>query len=171
MVSMSKQSNLKKRVAAGFSLLEAVIVMLVALVMAAMAIPAARSAIASYELDAAVDSVTGAIQSTRYQAIMRGYPYQVDVNGTTNQIQVSSEIPPATTYSAIAAALPISSDSVTVGVGTANTSSTGHAILQCKPNGAILIASGQAATMSLTISYNGTTKTVTVSNYGSITVQ
>jgi type IV fimbrial biogenesis protein FimT len=171
MASMSKKRNREQRTTAGFSMLEVALVMMIALVMAAMAIPSARSAIASYELSAAVDSVTGAIQGARYQAIMHGYLYQVDVNGTTNTIQVSSEIPPATTYSVTGAALPISSDPVTVGVGTPNSSSVGHAILQFKPNGAILIASGQAAPMSLTVSYNGTTKTVTVSNYGSITVQ
>jgi len=171
MVSMNKKRFQERRRVAGFTMLEAVLVMLVALVMAAMAIPSARSAIASYELSAAVNSVTGAIQGARYQAIMHGYLYQVDIDGTANTTQVSSEIPPAITYSATAAAVPISADAVAVGVGTPNSSSAGHAILQFKPNGAIVIASGQAAPMTLTVSYNGTTKTVTVSNYGSITVQ
>ncbi len=171
MVSMSKQRNHESRSTAGFTMLEAVLVMLIALVMAAMAIPSARSAIASYELSAAVDNVTGAIQGARYQAIMHGYLYQVDIDGTANTIQISSEIPPATAYSPTAAALPISSDAVVVGIGTPNSSSVGHAIMQFKPNGAIVIVSGQAAPMTLTVAYNGTTKTVTVSNYGSITVQ
>jgi Tfp pilus assembly protein FimT len=171
MASISKKDVHKNCSESGFTMLETVLVMLIALLMAAMAIPGARSAIASYELSAAVDSVTGAIQGARYQAIMHGYLYQVDVNAATNQIQVSSEIPPATAYSATGAAVPISADAVTVGVGTPSSGSTGHAILQFKPNGAILIASGQAAPMILTVSYNGTTKTITVSNYGSISVQ
>jgi Tfp pilus assembly protein FimT len=151
-------------------MLEAVLVMLIALLMAALAIPAGRSAIQSYELVAAVDSITGSIQGARYEAIMHGYQYQVDVNSGTNQIQVSSEIPPATTFSTTDSALPISSQPVTIGVGTANSSNTGHAILQFKPNGAVVIASGQTAPMTATITLNGTTKTIQVSNYGSITV-
>jgi Tfp pilus assembly protein FimT len=154
----------------GFTMLEAVLVLLIALLMAALAIPAGRSAIQSYELVSAVDNVTGAIQGTRYQAIMHGYQYQIDVNSANNQLQVSSEIPPATSFSSTGSALPISSDPIVIGVGSANSSNTGHAILQFKPNGAVVIASGQAAPMVLTVTLNGNTKTITVSNYGSITV-
>src|ERR1039458_6344522 len=68
---------------AGYSLIELMLVVLIAMVMGAMAIPQARSAIASYQLSAAVDSATGIIQGTRYQAIMHGYLYQVDFNSTT----------------------------------------------------------------------------------------
>src|ERR1019366_3923878 len=62
---------------AAYSLIELMLVVAIAMVLGAMAIPQARSAIASYELAAAVDSASGAIQTTRYQAIMHGYPYQV----------------------------------------------------------------------------------------------
>ena len=171
MVRMETKTNRKKHPAAGFSMLEVALVMMIALLMAAMAIPTFRSAVASYELAAAVDSVTGALQGARYQAIMHGYPYQVDINSTTNQIQVSSEIPPATTYSATAGPVPISSNPVTVGVGTPGTGFAGHATLQFKANGAVVIASGQAAPMVLTVTYNNSTKTITVSNYASVKVQ
>jgi len=57
----------------GFSLIEILVALLIGSVLTAMAIPATRSALASYQLDAALDSVTGAIQGTRYQAIMHGY--------------------------------------------------------------------------------------------------
>jgi Tfp pilus assembly protein FimT len=154
----------------GFTMLEAVLLMLIALLMAAMAIPAGRSAIQSYELVAAVDSVTGAIQAARYQAIMHGYQYQMDLNSSTNQIQVSSEIPPATSFSTTGNALPISSQPIAIGVGAANSSNTNHAILQFKPNGAVVIASGQISPMTVTVTLNGDTKTIKVSNYGSITV-
>jgi Tfp pilus assembly protein FimT len=153
------------------SIAELLIVVAIALVMAALAIPTTRMAVASYQLNAAVDTATGAIQGSRYQAIMHGYPYQVDFDSTATTFRVSSEIPPAVTFSPVANAVPISSSTVAMGVGTASAGSAGHAILQFKPNGSISIASGQAAPLSFTISYYGTTKTVTVSNYGSITVQ
>ncbi len=171
MVSMSKKNNHGNCAAAGMSIAELLIVVAIALVMAALAIPTTRSAVANYQLNAAVDTASGAIQTTRYQAIMHGYPYQVDFDSTANTVQVSSEIPPAVIFSPVANALPISSSPVVMAVGTANAASAGHAILQFKPNGSISIASGQAAPLSFTISYYGTTKTVTVSNYGSISVQ
>jgi Tfp pilus assembly protein FimT len=171
MVTMTKKNNHGNCAAAGMSVAELLIVVAIALIMAALAIPTTRSAVASYQLNAAVDTATGAIQATRYQAIMHGYPYQVDFDSTANTFGVSSEIPPAVIFSPVANAVPISSSAVAMGVGTANAGSTGHAILQFKPNGTVSIASGQATPLSFTISYKGTTKTVTVSNYGSISVQ
>jgi type IV fimbrial biogenesis protein FimT len=170
MASMNKKIIQKNWAAAGFSMLEALIVVAIGLLLTAMAVPSARTAIATYQLDAAVDTAAGALQGPRYQAIMHGYTYQVDFNGTTNQIQLSSEIPPATTFSSIGSAVPISTSAVTVGVGTPNSGSAGHLILQCKPNGSVTTASGQAMPASLTITYNGTTKTLTVSNYGSVSI-
>jgi len=171
MVNMSKKSTHGNCAAAGMSIVELLIVVAIAMIMAALAIPTTRSAVASYQLNAAVDTATGAIQTTRYQAIMHGYPYQVNFDSTANTVQVLSEIPPAVTFSAVGGAVPISSSTVVMAVGTANTNSAGHAILQFKPNGSISIPSGQATPLSFTISYYGTTKTITVSNYGSITVQ
>jgi len=171
MASMKKKIIQGKMATAGYSMLEALLAVAVGLILVALAIPGARSAIASYELDAAVDNAVGAIQGPRYQAIMHGYPYQVDFNSTTKTIQISSEIPPATTFSATGNALPISAEAVTLGVGTPNSSSAGHLILQFKGNGSVSISSGQTMPAILTITYNRVTKTLTVSNYGSVSVQ
>ncbi len=171
MVSMNKKSIHGNCAAAGFSILETLVVVAIGLVMAAITIPTARTAIASYQLDAAVDSAAGAIQGTRYQAIMHGYPYQVDFNAAANQFQILNEVPPAATFSAVGTAVPISSSAVAMAVGTASSGSTGHLILQLKPNGSVITSSGQAMPAIITISYNGTTKTLTVSNYGSVSIQ
>ncbi len=147
------------RLTAGFTMIEMMFVILLALVMAAMAIPATRSAMATMDLNAAVDSVEGAIQATRYQAIMHGYPYQVAFNNTTNTFQVLSEVPPATTFSNVDGAVPISGDPVTLSASPT---------YQFKANGSVSAVTG---TMSFSVSYKGATKTLTVSNYGSIKVQ
>lgn len=152
----------------GFSVLELLVVVSIALIMAIMAYPAVQSAAKAYQLDAAATSVSGAIQATRYQAIQQGYPYQIDFNSANNQYQVSNQVPPATSYSPAGSALPISGSQVTLGVGTANSNETGHLILQFSPNGGVSVASGQAMPAVLTISYNGTTKHLTVSTYGSV---
>ena len=170
MVSMSKKSTHGNCAAAGFSILELLFVVAVVLVMSGIAIPAGRSAMKSYQLDAASDSASGAIQGARYQSIMHGYLYQLDFDSTTNQFQLLNEVPPATSFSSVASAVPISGSLVTMGVGTANSGSIGHLILQFKPNGSVSVVSGQTMPASLTIAYNGTTKHLTVSNYGSVSV-
>jgi Tfp pilus assembly protein FimT len=154
----------------GLSVLELVLVVALAMVMGTMAIPATRSAVATYQLDSAADNAAGAIQVTRYQAIMNGYPYQVNFNSSNNQFQVLSEVPPATTFSTVGNAVLISPQSVTMGVGTAGTGFTGHLVLQFNPNGSVSVVSGQTAPATFTIAYNGTTKHFTVANYGTISI-
>jgi Tfp pilus assembly protein FimT len=168
MGSMGKKNTYESCSAAGFSVLELLLIMSVILILSGMAIPAGRSAMKTYQLDAAADSAYGAIQAARYQAIMHGYLYQVDINSNNNQIQVSSEVPPAVTFSSVGSALPISGSQVTVGVGTASAGLAGHLILQFKANGSVSVTSGQTMPANLTIAYNGTTKHLTVSNYGAI---
>src|SRR4029077_16047383 len=61
----------------GFSLIEMVIVVAISLILAGIAIPRAVEALRQYRLRSAVASLTGAIQSTRYQAIFHGCAYQL----------------------------------------------------------------------------------------------
>jgi Tfp pilus assembly protein FimT len=171
MLNTSKIDMKRKKDLAGFTLVELLLVIAFTLIMLALSVPTVRMTVASFHLDGAVDTVSGTIQSTRYLAIMHGYPYQVDINSTTNQFTVLSEAPPATAFTAVGNAVSISTAPVVVGVGTASSSNTGHLILQFKANGSVSITSGQATPISLTVAYNGTTKTLTVSNYGSISVQ
>jgi prepilin-type N-terminal cleavage/methylation domain-containing protein len=144
---------------AGYSLVELLLVVAISLILAGVAIPATRSAIASYQLSAAVDSATGAIQGARYQAIMHGYQYQVALSAAQNTSQVLSEAPPAAAFTATGPAVQLSAVPITLSAATT---------FQFKPNGSV---SAPVGAMNFTISYNGTTKTVTVSNYGSISVQ
>ena len=155
---------------AGFSILVLVVVLAIAMIMAIMAIPSARSAVATYQLDAAADSVVGAIQSARYQAIMHGYPYQVNFNSTTNNYQILNEVPPATTFSNVGSSVPLTAQKMTMGVGTGGTGYTGQLVLQLNANGSVSVVSGQSAPATFTIAYNGTTKHFTVANYGTVSI-
>ncbi len=168
--SFQVQSRLE-RSNRGFSLVEILVALLIGSLLTAMAIPATQSALASYQLDAAIDSVTGIIQGSRYQAIMHGYPYQVDIDPVANTFQLSSEPGGANAYTAVGSAVPISGSAITINAGTTNSNTPQHATLQFKANGSVIVASGQTPPLSFTISYKGTTKTITVSNYGSISVQ
>ena len=69
--------NKRRRNALGFSMVELLIVVAIGIIVTGIAIPQVKSGIYRYRLQGAVASSTWAIQSTRYQALMAGYPYQV----------------------------------------------------------------------------------------------
>jgi hypothetical protein len=90
---------------------------------------------------------------------MHGYLYRVAFDTAQNSFQVLSEPPPATSFTPTGSPVPLSDVPITLSSGTT---------FQFKPNGAV---SATVGTMTFSISYHGSTKTLTVSNYGSISVQ
>jgi len=145
---------------AGYSLLEIALTLALVSIMVAFAMPAMFSTADIFRLSAAADSATWAIQTTRYQAIMKGYPFQLTFSAANNTYQVASEPPGTNTFSNVGSAIPLTSSAVTFNTGT---------VLQFKGNGSVAATAGNVQTFS--ISFKGRTKTITVSNYGSITVQ
>jgi Tfp pilus assembly protein FimT len=141
-------------------MMEAALTVAIVGILLAFGIPSLFSTVKIFQLNAAADSVTWAIQTTRYQAVMRGYPFQLTLNSTTNAYQVASQPVGAGSFANVGSAIPISGDPVTLGAGT---------VLQFKGNGSVAATAGNSQT--ITVSYAGRTKTITVSNYGSIKVQ
>jgi Tfp pilus assembly protein FimT len=139
-------------------MLELMVVLFIVGVMTAMAIPQVEAALDTYRLNSAVSSVTWAIQTTRYQAIMHGYPYKVAISAANNTYQVSSTSGGGG-FANVGSAVPIANQLVTISAATT---------FQFSPNGSVSAALGN---MNFTVSSEGATKTITVSNYGSITVQ
>ena len=142
----------------GFTMLEIVMVLLVGTVLTAMAIPQVQSGVYRYRLQGAVASSTWAIQSTRYQALMDGYPYQVVFTSSNNSYQIQKLPPGAGAYANVGAAVPLSGSAVTL---SANTT------LQFKPNGFV---SAPVGALNFTITYQGLCQKVTVTNYANISV-
>lgn len=142
----------------GYSMIEVVMALLVSTILMAMAVPQTTSLVRSYRLQGAVSSCTWAIQSTRYQALEQGYPYQVVFSSTAGTYQIQNETPGATSFSNVGSSVPISGVTVTMNQDTT---------LQFKPNGAVSATTGA---LSFTLTYQGLSKTVTVSTYGNITV-
>jgi prepilin-type N-terminal cleavage/methylation domain-containing protein len=142
----------------GFTLLELLVVMLVVLVLSGIALPQVQAALSSYQLNSAVSAATWAIQTTRYQAIMHGYPYQVAFNAANNTYQVSSEPGGAAAFSNVGTAVPIGNQLITFSTSTT---------YQFSPNGSVSAVLGL---MTFSVSNQNATKNVAVSNYGSITV-
>ena len=144
----------------GFTMIETAITISIVMVLLAFGVPSMLSTIDSYKLNAAATSASWAIQTTRYQALMKGYPYQLTFSTTNNTFQVASEPPGTNTFANVGAAVPISGTPVTI---------SANAQLQFKGNGSV--SSVVAGSQSFTITYKGRTRTITVSNYGSVTVQ
>jgi Tfp pilus assembly protein FimT len=146
---------------AGYSLMEMCLTIAIALIVLAMGIPTLTTAVCNYQLTAAANSAAWAVQSTRYQAIMHGYPYEMVLNATNNTYQISSDSawPGSTTFVNVGAAVPISGSAVVLSAPTT---------FQFKSNGTVSAVTGG---MNFTVTYNGLIKTITVTNYGSVKVQ
>ena len=141
----------------GFSMLEATLVMLVAMVLTAIAVPTVKSVVNNYRLNSAVAMAKWAIQSTRFQALSSGYPYQVAFTASTDSYQVQN-LPSGSTYANVGGVVPLAAWPMTFNQDTT---------INFKPNGMVTATVGSN---SFTITYKGVTATLTVSNYGNVTV-
>ena len=140
----------------GYSLLQIVITLAVVSILVSTALPTTMNALRNYRLIAAVSAATGAISATRYQAIMHAYPYNITFS-TNGNYQVASEPPPATSFTNVGTAIPISG----VHDVTINTTTT----LQFNANGTVSATTG---TLSFTISNGLLTKTISVTGVGDV---
>lgn len=143
----------------GFTMVELMMVVLIAVIMMAFAIPAVNGALGNYRLHNSVASVTWAIQSARYQALMEGYPFQVAFNASNNTYQILSEVPPAVTFSNVGNSVPITSTAMVMNQNTT---------IQFTPMGYVTAPTGSLN--NFTITAWGNTATIVVTNYGNITV-
>jgi type II secretory pathway pseudopilin PulG len=146
-------------------MIELCMVLLISGITAAFALPVVQTTVYKYQLKGAVASATWAIQSTRFQALMQGYPYQVTfttgATGTSPTVQVANEPTGTTSYANVGTSIPLSGRPVVLGANT---------VFQFQPNGTVVTNPSSAAPYTFTIAYQGTTETVTVSTYGNIDV-
>ena len=158
--------TLKRRLATGFTLLELLVVLTIGLVLTTVAVPMTLNAVRSYTLTSAVATATGAIQSTRYAAIMHGYPYEITFTQATNSYQVYSEPGGQTTYSAVGAPIPIT--------GSGGISISRTVTYQFLAGGTVTETStppnaGEYMIFSITNDWGGS-NTITVSGVGNVSV-
>ena len=90
----------------GYSMVELMIAMLMGTILTAIAIPQVKSQVYSYRLSSAVAMAKWAIQSTRFQALMKGYPYQVAFTASTQSYQIQN-LPSGTTYANVGGSVPL----------------------------------------------------------------
>lgn len=143
----------------GFSLMEIVVALGVAMVIAAAAIPITQGAARAYRLSSAATAGAGAMQSVRYRAIMLGYPCAIAFVAAANSYQVSCKVPPAPSFTNVGGPIPLS--------GSANVMVEQATTLEFSPGGTVRAAVG-SLTLSLTDGQNR--KTINVSGVGNVTV-
>jgi Tfp pilus assembly protein FimT len=154
-----KRKNRRPAIA-GFSVVELAVVVTIGLVMMGFAVPIVRSTMFRYRLNGAVSAVTGAIRTGRYLALMKGYRYRLAISPTARNYQFSSDPERDSTFANEGSAVPFTSPSAPVTISAATT-------LEFRPNGQVAATTGG---MSVNVSYQGVTKTISVSNYGNVTV-
>ncbi len=175
----------------GFSGIEITVVVAIALVLMAVAVPTANTVMTAFRLQSAVNTVTGAIQMTRMQAISTTTPYKLTFTAATNTYQVwycqavsgqpCSILAPTGTYvnTMLSSVEPANSTYTgpTTGVPFAGVNSgvvlSANTTFFFRPGGAVQSTEGTTSCPTLapfTLTYNNVTKTITVGCYGQITV-
>src|SRR6267154_5796867 len=157
-MAMTKKTAGKRRLAKvrGFTLPELLMGLLVGSILTAMAIPQVRTEMYQYRLQGAIASATWAIQSTRYQSLTEGYPYQVVFTHANSQYQIQNLPGGATVYANVGSPVPLTGSPVTLNQDTT---------LQFLPNGAVTATVGA---QNFTITYQSFCQKVNVTNYGNI---
>jgi prepilin-type N-terminal cleavage/methylation domain-containing protein len=99
----------------GFTLIEILLSIAIGTVITVASVPFFLNSLNAYRMSAAVSAVSGAISSTRFQAIMHGCAYQVVFTSATMSYQVYNELPAtvgascASSFSAVGSAIPVPS--------------------------------------------------------------
>ena len=166
-----KGVSVRARTARGFTLLELLVVIAIASVLAAMAVPVIVNTMRMYRMRSAISSVTGAISSARYQAIFHGCKTQIVFTAGTYSYQISSEQPAyggqacLAAYAAVGPAVPLMGQGMALNQTVTFTFSPGGGVS----------STPAMIPMTMILSYPGfittvPTETITVSNYGNITV-
>ena len=150
---------------AGFTMIELCMALLIIGIISVMAVPMVTSAVNQYRLRSAVANATWAIQSTRFQSLMESYPFQVtiagDSNGNNPTYQIASQPPPSGSFSNVGGPVPILTAAAAINQPT---------VIQFKPNGTVTATQNGNSATSFQISYHGYSNTISVSNYGNVSI-
>jgi prepilin-type N-terminal cleavage/methylation domain-containing protein len=151
----------------GFTLIELVIVVAIAMVLTGITVPAVQSTLRYFWLRSAVSSLSGAIQSTRYQSIFHGCQYRIAFNAAAYNYTIWSAAPAANGQACLGAPVQVGNAIPLAGSGvTLNTNVT----LQFNASGTVNALVGNAANIVLTRTGVANPETLQVSNNGKITV-
>src|SRR6266576_769526 len=143
----------------GFSLIEVLVIVAIGTILTVIAIPSISSGLPNYRLEGAISSVTWAVHSTRYQALMEGYPFQVVFSSTANTYQIqSSPTGIGGPYGNVGSAVPFTAYPVVLSADTT---------LNFRPNGFVQATAGA---LIFNVAYQGVCQKLAVTNYGNVSI-
>jgi prepilin-type N-terminal cleavage/methylation domain-containing protein len=149
--------------ARGFTMLELAVTMVVGMILAAFAVPLIQSTMNFLNVRSAASSVSGAIQSTRFQAIFHGCPYALAFDKGAMTYQVSSQVAGPTgcaaAFTNVGPAIPIANG--------ASVTLNQNVTFQFRPGGLTQTTLGVP---TLILDCHGSKETIAVSTYGNVTV-
>ncbi len=91
---------------------------------------------------------------------MKGYPFRLTIDPTNRTYQLSSDPERDGTFANVGSAIPFTGGNAPATVSAATT-------LQFRPNGQVSATTGA---LNFDVSYQGVTKTITVTTYGNVTI-
>ena len=118
--------------ARGFSMVELLLVVMIGIILTGIAIPQVKTQVYNYRLNSAVAMAKWSIQSTRFQALMKGYPYQVAFIAANTNYQIQN-LPSGATYQNVGTAVPLAAWPMTVSADTT---------INFRPNGMVTATVG-----------------------------
>lgn len=151
------RSKFSKLYEPGFTLIEVIMIMVIGLILTLISIPLINNVYQTFRVNAAVSAVTGAIQTTRYQAISNGYPFRVVFSKANSNYQVQSDPNVTGTFANVGNPIPLST-AVVLGQDTT---------ILCHPGGLITATVGST---TITLTSPGKTESIAISSYGNIKV-
>jgi prepilin-type N-terminal cleavage/methylation domain-containing protein len=161
-----KGATIRARVARGFTLIELVVVVAIAMLLAAVAVPLINNSLKVYSFRSTIAAFTGIIQSTRYNAIYHGCPYQLSFSSAAMTYTVASQVP-AVGATTCLTAMGTASPAVPL-PGKANSKLTTDLTLLFHPSGQVQAVAGSLAPQ---ITYPGLpTETIQISAFGRVNV-
>ena len=183
----------------GFKLLELMVVVAIAGIISAMALPSISMTLTNMHLYSSASTIAGIIQSTRYQALSSGCPFEVVLTPSTNSYQIETEqvitsgsAPPycntttvaatgtaysyfcGNAHSSTACAIPFATSDVAFTVAV-NGTQTATPVLVLNPSGTVSNTSTVTSPATFTIVFapakGSQTHTVIISGVGHVTIQ
>lgn len=166
----------------GFSMIELMVVLAIAAVVGAMAVPAIQSTLKYRKVNTAMLSASGAIQAARYKSLSKGIPYQIVFSSSAKTYTINACSNCASNIYTPTSTFTYGTDSLDpmTGVAFPFSSGAGGAALAAdqtiylRPGGAVeWVADGTTSCSSplfMTFTYQGVSKQLSVECYGKITI-
>jgi prepilin-type N-terminal cleavage/methylation domain-containing protein len=146
----------------GFTLIELLATIGVVMVMASMAVPLVQSVVSGFHVRTTAGTVSGAIQTTRYQAINEGYPLKIEFSKTSGAYQLSTAAAGTCaapgTWTTKGTAVPFARSGVAL---------LADVTVQLCPNGAVSFTTGASPVV---LAGRGKTASIDVSPFGNVKV-